>query len=58
MALNTNKALTMTQSIINCSDAQSPIKEIYLYFLQRKSMFISHRKFWVPPFSFHKPVMA
>lgn len=52
MALNTNKALTMTQSIINCSDAQSPIKEIYLYFLQRKSMFISHRKFWAPPFSF------
>lgn len=34
MALNTNKALTMTQSIINCSNAPSPIKKIHLYFLR------------------------
>lgn len=34
----------MTQSIINCSSAPSPIKQIHLHFLQRKSMFISHRK--------------
>lgn len=45
MALNTNKALTMTQSIINCSNAPSPIKKIHLYFLQRKSMFIPSRKY-------------
>lgn len=40
----------MTQSIINCSSAPSPIKQIHLHFLQRKSMFISHRKCKEPTF--------
>lgn len=42
----------MTQSIINCSNAQGPIKKIHLYFLQRKSMFIPQRKHSMPPFAF------
>lgn len=40
----------MTQSIINCSSAPSTIKQIHLHFLQRKSMFISHRKCKEPTF--------
>lgn len=40
----------MTQSIINCSSAPSPIKQIHLHFLQRKSMFISQRKCKEPTF--------
>jgi len=40
----------MTKSIINCSSAPSPIKQIHLHFLQRKSMFISHRKCKEPTF--------
>lgn len=48
----------MTQSIINCSSALSPIKQIHLHFLQRKSLFISHRKCKEPTFPLLlKPLM-
>lgn len=48
----------MTQSIINYPSALSPIKQIHLHSLQRKSMFISHRKCKEPTFPLLlKPLM-